>query len=138
MFIQPYNTDYMIFDEITGRYVLTSKAVLDNLGIDMNVAAKDNSNGVNAFLKRVSALTYRKVHEYGVDEFQDKIIATTEKGRELIQEAMLEQFFYMKNVGDSSLSLKQEERALYASDSVVEIFEAIIPEIGRSLIYVGL
>ena len=138
MFIQPYNTDYMIFDEITGRYVLTSKAVLDNLGIDMNIAAKDNANGVNAFLNRVSAFTYRKVHEYGVDEFQDKIIATTEKGRELIQEAMLEQFFYMKNVGDLSLSLKQEERALYASDRVVEIFEAVIPEIRRSLIYVGL
>ena len=134
MFIQPYNTDYMTFDENTGRYVLTTKAVLDQLGIDLNVLAKDNGNGVNAFLNRVSMLTYKKMQEYGFEDGQDRIIATTETGRKIIQEAMIEQCFYVKSVGDLSLSTKKEERALYASDSLECIFEKIIPEIGKSVI----
>lgn len=138
MFIQPYNSDYMTFDEITGRYVLTTKAVSDHLGIDLNVLAKDNGNGVNAFLNRVSMLTYRKMHEYGFEDEQDRIIATTETGRKIIQEAMIEQCFYVKAVGDLSLSTKMEERALYASDGLECIFEKIIPEIGKSVINISM
>lgn len=133
MFIKPYDTEYMTFNEMTGQYVLTAKAILDNLGIDLNVLAKDNGNGVNAFLKRVSYLTYRKLHEYGFDEVQDMTVATTETGRKIIQEAMLEQAFYVKSVGDLSLSTKPEERKLYASDSLESIFDKVIPETRRAL-----
>ncbi len=133
MFIEPYDTEYMIYDGLTGRYVLTAKAALDYLDIDLNVLAKDNGNGVNAFLKRVAAVTYRKLHEYGFDEIQDKIVATTETGRKVIQEAMLEQLFYVKQDGDLSLSIKKEERELYASDGLESIFDRVIPETGRAL-----
>ena len=133
MFIKPYDTEYMTFNEMAGQYVLTAKAILDNLGIDLNVLAKDNGNGVNAFLKRVSYLTYRKLHEYGFDEVQDMTVATTETGRQIIQEAMLEQAFYVKSVGDLSLSTKPEERKLYAIDSLESIFDKVIPETRRAL-----
>lgn len=134
MFIKPYSDEYMTYNEARSHYVLTAKAVLDNLGIDLNVNVKDNANGVNAFLMRVSELTYRKMHEYGDNTEQDRIIATTESGRNIIFNAMLEQFFYVKSVGDLSLSTNREERALYASDALIEIFEETIPEIGRSVI----
>lgn len=138
MFIKPYNSDYMYYDDLTNRYVLTAKAVQDYLGIDLGVQAKDNANGVDAFMKRVSLLTYRKMHEYGYEKEQDAIIATTESGRRVIQEAMLEQFFYMKSVGDLSLSANTNERQLYASDSVVDILERVIEETGRSLVNISL
>lgn len=134
MFVTPYSDEYMTYNETRGHYVLTAKAVLDNLGIDLNVNVKDNANGVNAFLMRVSELTYRKMHEYGDNTEQDSVIATTETGRKIIFNAMLEQFFYVKAVGDLSLSTDRDERALYASDALIEIFEETIPEIGRSVI----
>ena len=134
MFIKPYSDEYMTYNEARSHYVLTAKAVLDNLGIDLNVNVKDNANGVNAFLMRVSELTYRKMHEYGDNTEQDRIIATTETGRNIIFNAMLEQFFYVKSVGDLSLSTNRDERALYASDALIEIFEETIPEIGWSVI----
>lgn len=137
MFIKPYSDEYMTYNEARSHYVLTAKAVLDNLGIDLNVNVKDNANGVNAFLMRVSELTYRKMHEYGDNTEQDRIIATTESGRNIIFNAMLEQFFYVKSVGDLSLSTNREERALYASDALIEIFEETIPEIGRSVISIS-
>lgn len=134
MFIKPYSDEYMTYNEARRHYVLTAKAVLDNLGIDLNENVKDNANGVNAFLMRVSELTYRKMHEYGDNTEQDSVIATTETGRKIIFNAMLEQFFYVKAVGDLSLSTDRDERALYASDALIEIFEETIPEIGRSVI----
>lgn len=137
MFIKPYSDEYMTYNEARSHYVLTAKAVLDNLGIDLNVNVKDNANGVNAFLMRVSELTYRKMHEYGDNTEQDRIIATTESGRNIIFNAMLEQFFYVKSVGDLSLSTNRDERALYASDALIEIFEETIPEIGRSVISIS-
>lgn len=138
MFIEPYSDDYMTFNESSIRYTLTAKCVLDKLGIDLTAQAKADGQGVQAFLERVSMLTYRKMHEYGYDKWQDKIIATTEDGREVIQKAMLEQFFYMKSVGDLSLSTNIEERKLYASDSVVDILNETIYEIGESVINIAI
>lgn len=135
--INPYTDDYMTYNERRGRYILTPKAVFDKLGIDLNVEIKQNPNGVNAFLSRVSDSVYRKIHEYGENDYQDKVIAYTQKGREIIFECMLEQFFYMKNVGDLSLSTDSRERALYAADSLLEILDETIPEIGRSIINIG-
>lgn len=139
MFIKPYSDEYLFYDDLSGQYVLTEKAVLDYLGINLTNAAKDASTGVKALLKRVSMLTYRRIHENATDEKQrDCIVATTETGRKIIFDAMLEQFFYMKNVGDLSLSVDKEKRLLYFSDTAQEILEQNIPEVGFSLLYVGL
>lgn len=139
MFIKPYSDEYLFYDDLSGQYVLTEKAVLDYLGINLTNAAKDASTGVKALLKRVSVLTYRRIHENATDEKQrDCIVATTETGRKIIFDAMLEQFFYMKNVGDLSLSVDKEKRLLYFSDTAQEILEQNIPEVGFSLLYVGL
>ena len=63
MTIKPYSNDYMTYNEITGRYVLTAKAVLDTFGIDLSGAVKDNPNGVSGLLNRISILTYKKIKE---------------------------------------------------------------------------
>ena len=139
MFIKPYSDEYLFYDDLSGHYVLTEKAVLDYLGINLTNAAKDASTGIKAFLKRVSMLTYRRIHENTTDEkLRDCIVATTETGRKIIFDAMLEQFFYMKNVGDLSLSIDKEKRLLYFSDTAQEILEQDIPEVGFSLLYAGL
>lgn len=137
-FIKPYTDNYMTYNETTGHYSLTAQAVFERLGIDLSAQNKDNANGVNAILNRISMLTYRKIHEHSNDtQCQDWIIASTETGREIIYEAMLEQFFYVKNVGDLSLSVKKEERELYFSDTAYEILLREIPEVGRSVCYTG-
>lgn len=137
-FINPYTDNYMTYNETTGHYSLTAQAVFERLGIDLSAQNKDNANGVNAILNRISMLTYRKIHEHSNDtQCQDWLIASTRTGREIIYEAMLEQFFYVKNVGDLSLSPKKEERELYFSDTAYEILLREIPEVGRSVCYTG-
>ena len=54
------------------------------------------------------------------------------------QQDIIDQCFYLKSVGDLSLSTKKEERALYASDGLECIFEKIIPEIGKSVINISM
>ncbi len=138
MIIKPYSDDYLFFNEPTGQYELTEKAVLDRLGINLAESVKKNGGSFAEILKRVSLLTYRKIHEHSNDDaMRDYIIATTSTGRTLIFEAMLEQFFYMKQVGDLSLSVDKERRALYFSDTAYEILETNIPEIGHSILYAG-
>lgn len=138
MIIQPYSDEYMIFDEKTCRYILTEKALLDRLGISLSSAVKDNPNGTNAVLDRVSMHCYRKIHEHGSDvRRRDAMIATSDGGREIIFEAMLEQFFYMKTVGDLSMSTDRERRKLWFSDNAYEILLRPVPEFGVSVCYVG-
>ena len=138
MIIKPYSDNYMTYSETTGQYSLTAQAVFERLGIELPSASKDNAIGTQAILNRVSMLTYRKIHEHSTDnKRQDLVIATTTSGRSIIFEAMLEQFFYIKQVGDLSLSVKKEERALYFSDTAYEILLQPIPEIGRSVCYTG-
>lgn len=63
----PYNDDYMIFDELSGHYVLTSKFALDRYGIDLygEINERNSANAqiaVNAFLRQVSNVIYNFIH----------------------------------------------------------------------------
>lgn len=136
--IKPYTDTYMTYDEITGRYILTAKAVFDKLGIDLTGAIKDNPNGVSGLLNRISILTYKKIHEHNADNaIQDSMIACSEGGRKIIFEAMIEQFLYVKTVGDLSMSTDVSKRALWFSDTAYEILMRPIPEFGQSVCYTG-
>ncbi len=138
MTIKPYSNDYMTYNEITGRYVLTAKAVLDTFGIDLSGAVKDNPNGVSGLLNRISVLTYKKIHEHNTDNaLQDSMIAYSEGGRKIIYDAMLEQFLYVKTNGDLSMSVEASKRALWFSDTAYEILLQPIPEFGQSVCYTG-
>lgn len=137
-FIAPYSDDYMTFDELSGHYTLTAKAIENEYGINLEEAAKDNPKAGLAVLNLISAHVYRKIHEHAIDtNLQDCIIATTKSGRKIIYKAMLEQFAYVKQNGDLSKSVDKEKRSIWFDDTAYETLLTPIPEIGRSICYVG-
>ncbi|MCX4363996.1 MAG: hypothetical protein OSJ74_11565, partial [Clostridia bacterium] len=90
------NDEYMVFDEVKRRYILTAKALTDKTGI--NLATRLNAKGsanvqatINGFLDRISALTYRFICQYNDTEFLINLIACSPSARPIIMEAMLSQ-----------------------------------------------
>lgn len=124
---QPYSDEYMIFDEMTGHYVLTSKYALDRYGIDLFEGINDRNSAnvqiaVSAFLKQVSNMIYNFIHSYTIYERrQDCMIATNPYFRFVIQEAMGEQLVYMNMVGDLSRSTDKEKRELAIDENAKQI-----------------
>lgn len=125
--IEPYDDDYMVFDQMTGQYVLTSKYVLDTYGIDLFDGVNDRNSvnaqiAVNALLKRVSNLIYNFIHDYSIyDKRQDFLIAHNDRLRAVIQRAMGEQFSYMNDVGDLTRSSDREKRELAIDENAKRI-----------------
>ena len=141
MLIKPYSDDYMTYDEQSGRYVLTEKAILDEYGIDVAAEAIDSHNltAVKAMLKRVSKVVYNFIHSYSnQNDVQDRMIAYSEAGREMIKSALLEQFIYMRVNGDLSLSANPSERLNAVPDDVRTILERRLTDFcGFSVLYCG-
>ncbi len=124
---QPYSDEYMIFDETTGHYVLTSKFALDRYGIDLFEGINDRNSAnvqiaVSAFLKQVSNMIYNFIHSYTIyEKRQDLMIATNPHLRSVIQQAMGEQLIYMHEVGDLSRSTDKEKRELAIDENAKQI-----------------
>ena len=141
MLIKPYSDDYMTYDEQSGRYILTEKAILDEYGIDVAAEAIDSDNltAVKAMLKRVSKVVYNFIHSYSnQNDVQDRMIAYSEAGREMIKSALLEQFIYMRVNGDLSLSANPNERLNAVPDDVRTILERRLTDFcGFSVLYCG-
>lgn len=138
MFIAPYSDDYLIYNENTGRYVLTAKNLLENYGINLQVAVKDNAVGVQGILNMVSISVYNYIHKHNIDNFkQDAMIACTETGRKIINDAMCMQFLYIKQAGYLSRSTDKEKRALAIDEDAKETLSQVIPEFGCSVLYCG-
>ena len=139
----PYNDDYMIFNEKTNQYILTAKAVFEYYGIDLESETKGFNNGniaVEAILKTVSNHVYNFIHEHNTNNaFQDYIIAATEKGRDIIKRAMLEQFVYIRSVGDLSRSTDRYKREMWFDKQAENILFENIEYNGRRycLLYTG-
>lgn len=124
---EPYSDEYMIFDEMTGHYVLTSKFALDRYGIDLFEGANDRNAtnvqlAVSAFLKQVSNMIYNFIHDYSIyNQRQDFLIAHNAQLRAVIQQAMGEQLVYVHTVGDLSRSTDKEKRALAIDENAKQI-----------------
>lgn len=113
----PYNDEHLVFNELTARYELTTQAILDYFGIDLEAAAKGSANGdtaVSAILKLVSNQVYNFIHNHNTNNrMQDFLISATETGRDIIKRAMLEQFMYIRTVGDLSRSTDPNKRDMW-------------------------
>lgn len=136
----PYEK-YMRYDEVKRRYVLTPACMLDELGIDLmtRLSPKGSANpqaAVNAWLDRVSALTYRFIYEHNIDNAaQERAINTLPGARAVLFEAMKAQALYVMAVGDLTLSSDREKRLQYMDSSAADMLANPIPELGHSLIY---
>ena len=132
----PYSDDYLQYDYIMHRYVLTAKDVQENLGV--NLDRFDSPNAVDAILRQISIKIYAFIHEYNIaNDLQDYIIAKTETGRKIIKEAMEQQFLYESAVGNVDLILSADKRGFRIAPITESVLLRIIPEIGTTILYTG-
>ena len=133
MVIQPYSDEYLTYDEQSGMYILTEQALLDEYGDDLNAEAIDANNlvAVKAILKRVSRAVYNFIHSYSnQNHTQDFMIAHSDTARNMIKEALLEEYLYIRVNGYNF----NEDVPL----SVQTILERPLPEWrGYSVLYTG-
>ena len=137
-----YSDDRMIFDEYSGRYVLTERALLDN-GIDLRSRLERNRTVnatavINRTLRRVSDMIYNYVHRFNLDnKQQDLWISSIESLREIIYRAMLEQAEYFLMNGDLSRSVERDKREVAIDYSAQQTLSTVVPELGAAITYQG-
>lgn len=137
------NDDYLRYDELTGHFVLTEKALKENVGLDLRSRLGEGATVnpeavINRFLQLTSDMVYGFIHKHNFnDKRQDEIIAKTASGREIIRRAMEYQALYMANVGNLAYSTKPDERAAAIDETCKEILNTTIPEIGVCILYTG-
>lgn len=138
----PHSDDLMTFDEITGHYVLTEQALLEN-GTDIRKRLEQNRTVnatavINRTLRRVSDMIYNYVHKFNHDnKQQDLWIATIPSLREIIYRAMLEQTEYFLMNGDLSRSVERDKREIAIDYSAQETLNTAVPELGVPITYQG-
>ena len=108
--ICPYSDDYMTFNEISGHYVLTEKAITDKCGTDIRTRLSDNltvnpDTVINMLLSTVSDTVYAYIHASSAYPKQkDWLIAHSQELREVVQKAMEYQAVYFQMNGDLFMS----------------------------------
>jgi hypothetical protein len=113
---QPYSDEYMIFDEMTGHYVLTEKAITERCAIDIRARfEEDRTVNVDAVIRKicrtVSDQIYNFIHDYTIyEQRQDWLIATNPYLRLQIQEAMEYQADYFMANGNLFLSTDNSQQ----------------------------
>lgn len=133
----PLSDEYMTYNYLSHRYVLTEKDVLENLGINLQQRAK-NPEMINALLTQISMQVYSYIHSFNIsNEWQNYVIAKTEKGREIIKQAMEQQLIYYLTVGDLTKTTDREKRAMWFDELAKETLMQPIPEIGVTVCYSG-
>ena len=140
--MRPYSNDYMIYDEVTGHYVLTERALEDNgVQIRQRLTRNRATNAtavINRLLGHVSDMVYNYIHKFNFDnKRQDMIIATIPSCRYIIQKAMLSQCEYLLMNGDLSRSVEADKRAMAIDDNARAVLDTAIPELGYPITYAG-
>lgn len=130
----PYSDEYLYYDTVSHRYILTENYVMAKFS--KTLISKYKSS-LPLILDRVSALVYGYIHEHNDSLMQDYIIAKTQGGRDIIREAMSNQFTYMCIVGDLSMSSDNNKRANYIDITAKNSLLKTIPEIGTTILYTG-
>lgn len=139
----PYSDEYMIFDETTGRYVLTEKYLIEKIGVDLS--ANVNERGavnpqilVKRFLTEVSDDIYEFIHQYNVNTArQDWLIAHLPSLRGIIQKAMDKQFVYSRLNGLLGYSADKDVQTQGICPKARDTLMQIVPELGFSILYTG-
>ena len=139
----PYSDDYLFYDENTNHYILTEKALVENVGVNLRDRMAETSlvnpeTVIKNFTRTVSDMIYQFIHEHNVDNGrQDYLIATVPELRQIIQKAMEYQAVYVLNVGNLYLSTKREERAAAIDYLAQSVLSNTVPCLGISIIYGG-
>lgn len=142
-FARPYTDDYLFYDEQSGHYELTEKALIEKVGVNLRVRMAEGAlvnpeTAIKSFTRTVSDMIYQFIHEHNVNNSrQDCLIATVPELRQIIEKAMEYQAIYVLNVGNLYLSTKPEERAIAIDYLAQSILGNIVPCLGISILYAG-
>ncbi|MDE7209678.1 MAG: hypothetical protein K2O31_07330 [Clostridia bacterium] len=91
----PINDEYMTYDFRKHRYVLTEKAVLEEVGINLNDITGGNVTDKNLFLKRVSSDVYSYLLEGSRSpDYIEYILAVDTDLRATVQDMLVAQAEY--------------------------------------------
>lgn len=140
---KPYSDDYMVYDEITKHYVLTEKALIEKVGLNLRARMGERSLitpeiAIKSFNTTVSDMIYQFIHEHNINNAaQDMLIATVPELRQIIQRAMELQAVYVSVQGNLYLSTKPEERANAIDYLAKSILGTVVPCLGISILYTG-
>lgn len=141
--IQPYSDDYMVWDETTQHYVLTEKALMERVGLNLRARIGDRSLitpeiAIKSFNTTVSDMIYQFIHEHNINNAaQDRLIATVPEIRRIIQRAMELQALYVSVQGNLYLSTKPEERAAAIDYMAQSVLGTVVSCLGISILYTG-
>ena len=139
----PYSDDYMVWDETTNHYVLTEKALLEKVGLNLRARMGDRSLispeiAIKNFNTTVSDMIYQFIHEHNINNAaQDRLIGTVPELRCIIQRAMELQAVYVSVQGNLYLSTKPEERAVAIDYLAQSKLGTVVPCLGISILYTG-
>lgn len=140
---RPYSDDYLFYDKITGHYILTEKALIERVGLNLRARMGDRSVitpeiAIKSFNTTVSDMIYQFIHEHNIDNTaQDMLIATVPELRRIIQRAMELQAVYVSVQGNLYLSTKPEERAVAIDYLAQSTLGTVVPCLGISILYTG-
>ncbi len=138
----PYDDDYMVFDKLTGQYVITEKALTDR-GINIRArlsetAAVTPEAVISTLVHTASDMIYQFIHEHNTNNAaQDCFIAKCPQARPVIFKAMLYQAVYIMNVGNLYLSTDDAERGKAIDKLAESTLGNVVPGLGISLLYTG-
>lgn len=124
--IEPYNDDFLIYDELSGMYVITEEG-LKRKGIFLRARLEryrgiDCTVVINAFCEAVATLVYTFLDDYAVSPCAvNHYISHSRDIRKVIFNAQAEQAKYVFYNGDLTLSAKEDERRNYMSPLAASI-----------------
>ncbi len=143
MITKPYDDEFMTYNKIKHRYILTTKYLQDVLGVDIEARLSSHST-VNAtvvtqsMLDNVSSEVYNYLYMHNNTKTIQWLVAKCESARNIIMEAMGKQALYTIYNGDLGFSSKKDEQDValnkYARD-ILDNQEVI--ETGTTLTYIG-
>lgn len=138
----PYDDDFMTFDQTVQQYVITEKALLSR-GVDLRARLSATGTvtpeGVIENITRLASdMIYGYIHAHSADNMQqDRIIAKCPSLRLIILNAMLYQAVYISFNGNLLLSTDQSKREKALDETAKQWLERTAPEIGTSILYLG-
>lgn len=139
----PYSDNFMVFDELSKRYVLTNDYVMQRLGVDLAGTANERglvnpSTAVQHLLEEVSDDIYNFIHAHNANtEKQDLLIAHVPSLRLIIQKAMGQQLLYSRMNGFMSYSADKDKQFMAICPKARQTLLQIVPELGFSILYTG-
>lgn len=138
----PYSDELMRWDEASGRYYITEKALcLFGVNIRARLSENDTVSAydiINSLCELATEMTYDFIHAHSFDNnAQDAYIAKIPELRNIIYKVLVRQAVYVFRVGDNRFSTDETLRRTYMYGGAEDALGVIIPTIGTSILYAG-